>query len=43
MKKNSLIAAFLLLAGSLSAQSLSDVWVPDLGNGKYKNPIIDAD
>lgn len=38
MKKNSLIAAFLLLAGSLSAQSLSDVWVPDLGNGKYKNP-----
>lgn len=43
MKKNSLIAAFLLLAGSLSAQSLSEVWVPDLGNGKYKNPIIDAD
>lgn len=22
---------------------VSKVWVPDLGNGKYKNPVIDAD
>jgi beta-xylosidase len=37
------LTASLLLAGGMSAQSLSNVWVPDLGNGKYKNPIIDAD
>ena len=43
MKKNSLIAALLLLAGGLAAQNISEVWVPDLGNGKYKNPIINAD
>lgn len=43
MKKNSIIAALLLLSGSLAAQSLSEVWVPDLGNGKYKNPVINAD
>ena len=43
MKKNSIIAALMLLSGSLAAQSLSEVWVPDLGNGKYKNPVIDAD
>lgn len=43
MKKNSIIAALMLLSGSLAAQSLSEVWVPDLGNGKYKNPVINAD
>ena len=43
MKKNSLIAALLLMAGGLAAQNISEVWVPDLGNGKYKNPIINAD
>ena len=37
--------AFLLTTG-LYAQSnnyVSEVWQPDLGNGKYKNPVIDAD
>ena len=43
MKKSNLIALFLLLAGGISAQTVSEVWSPDLGNGKYKNPIIDAD
>ena len=43
MKKNSLIAALLLLTGGLAAQKISEGWVPDLGNGKYKNPIINAD
>ena len=43
MKKNSLIAALLLLAGGLAAPNNSEVWVPDLGNVKYKNPIINAD
>jgi len=28
---------------SLNAQQVSKTWVPDLGNGKYKNPVIDAD
>jgi len=26
-----------------AAESISEVWVPDLGNGKYKNPILYAD
>ena len=43
MKKSNIIVLFLLLAGALSAQQVSEVWAPDLGNGKYKNPIIDAD
>lgn len=35
----------LTLASSLwaSAQSTSEVWQPDLGNGKYQNPVINAD
>lgn len=33
---------FLLLSSAVSAQ-VSKTWVPDLGNGKYKNPVIDAD
>jgi beta-xylosidase len=36
----------LLCAGSsiaLSAQTKSNVWVSDLGNGKYKNPVLYAD
>ena len=37
--------AFLifLIAKSLSAQSVSKVWVADNGDGTYKNPIIHAD
>ena len=39
----------VLSTGTLAAQekapspSVSKVWVPDLGNGKYKNPVINAD
>jgi len=32
-----------LLPVTASAQSLSKVWVPDLGNGTYKNPVLYAD
>ena len=34
-----LLPAILSLGSSLAAQS----WVPDLGNGRYKNPVIFAD
>ena len=37
---NALLLQFILVAG-LSAQS--KVWVSDLGNGKYKNPVLYAD
>lgn len=37
--------AIMLLGSAIQAQEnhLSAVWTPDLGNGNYKNPIIDAD
>ncbi len=28
---------------TVNAQQVSKTWVSDLGNGKYKNPVIDAD
>ncbi len=37
-----IIALFFIISFSASAQ-ISKTWVPDLGNGKYKNPVIDAD
>ena len=40
------IAIGLLAGTSLCAQQadyLSEVWSPDLGNGKYKNPVLYAD
>ena len=43
MKKISLLAALLISAFSLSAQYVSKVWVSDLGNGNYKNPVLYAD
>ncbi|MDR3652957.1 MAG: glycoside hydrolase 43 family protein [Paludibacter sp.] len=33
----------LLCTGLLSAQTISKVWVSDLGNGSYKNPVLYAD
>ncbi|MEI6946982.1 glycoside hydrolase 43 family protein [Paraflavisolibacter sp. H34] len=40
-------SAFLLLGLCLQASAqkteLSKVWVPDLGNGTYKNPVLHAD
>lgn len=39
-----LAAAAVLSANAADkADTLSQVWVPDLGNGMYQNPIIDAD
>ena len=37
--------ALMLAPGlpALSSNYLSEVWQPDLGNGKYKNPVINAD
>ena len=38
------VICLLLCWGTVSAQSyVSQVWVSDLGNGKYKNPVVDAD
>jgi beta-xylosidase len=31
------------LSLTLNAQNISKTWVPDLGNGKYKNPVLNAD
>ena len=31
------------LVASAQTAAVSDVWQPDLGNGKYKNPVINAD
>jgi beta-xylosidase len=42
MKIKSLILLCLITVTVAQAQ-LSKVWQPDLGNGKYKNPVIDAD
>lgn len=35
--------AALAAPGAQGAEKLSEVWVADLGNGQYQNPIIDAD
>ena len=41
--RNALLGLSLLLAMPLAAQEknyVSEVWVADQGNGKYKNPIL---
>lgn len=44
LTKTNLLILFLWLSVVVTAQPyLSKVWVSDLGNGKYKNPIINAD
>jgi len=45
MKKRTLLSLSLVFFSILfvSAQSVSKVWVSDLGNGNYKNPVIYAD
>ncbi len=48
MQKLAYRAALLIVAAnatiySQAKDSISEVWVPDLGNGQYQNPIIDAD
>lgn len=42
MKRIILSAAAILVAAVMNAE-LSEAWVPDLGNGMYKNPVIFAD
>ncbi|MBS2097813.1 glycoside hydrolase family 43 protein [Carboxylicivirga linearis] len=41
MKK--ILFLILLISSNLSAQHKDLIWKPDLGNGKYQNPIIYAD
>lgn len=47
MKRHSRLALLSLALATFSslsaAEYVSEVWCPDLGNGKYMNPIIDAD
>ncbi|MGI4739170.1 MAG: glycoside hydrolase family 43 protein [Janthinobacterium lividum] len=38
-----LLAALLALAGRAQAPSPTPPWVPDLGQGQYKNPVLYAD
>jgi len=41
---SSLFLAFILICSVTSmAQGISKVWVPDLQNGNYKNPVLYAD
>jgi beta-xylosidase len=40
--KKLLIVICIFISISATAQ-VSKTWVPDLGNGRYKNPVIDAD
>ena len=37
------LLAFLLPLATRAQSTLSQVWVPDLGNGTYKNPVLYAD
>ncbi|MDD4993205.1 MAG: glycoside hydrolase 43 family protein [Paludibacter sp.] len=43
MKKLTFIFLILFSALFVSAQYVSKVWVSDLGNGNYKNPVLYAD
>lgn len=43
MKLSILAILALITVSAFSQSEVSKVWVPDLGNGKYKNPVIDAD
>ena len=40
---SSLLLLLLLLSPGLAWAQVSKVWVPDLGNGTYKNPVLYAD
>jgi beta-xylosidase len=41
--KSRLLFALLLASLQVQAQGISKVWVADLGNGMYKNPVVNAD
>lgn len=38
-----IVVLFFLITSSSIAQDISKVWVSDLGNGSYKNPVLHAD
>jgi beta-xylosidase len=38
-----ILTVWISSAGEIVAQPVSHVWVSDLGNGQYKNPILHAD
>jgi beta-xylosidase len=42
-KKTLIFSLLLICSVSVNAQNSSNVWVSDLGNGYYKNPILYAD
>lgn len=42
-KRGVILQVFLFTFLSLQSQEISKTWVPDLGNKKYKNPVIFAD
>lgn len=39
----SVVAALAVVPAMAAGESVSETWVADLGNGKYKNPILYAD
>ncbi|HPH47090.1 MAG TPA: glycoside hydrolase 43 family protein, partial [Chryseolinea sp.] len=41
--KRSILFSLFIVSSTLCAQDVSKVWVSDLGNGSYKNPILHAD
>lgn len=43
MKLKTLTFLLLFSATAFAQKQVSKVWVPDLGNGTYKNPVLDAD
>ena len=43
MKKKVTFDVFLIWAFSLLSQNISNIWISDLGNGNYKNPVLYAD
>jgi beta-xylosidase len=42
-KLTSFLFVLLVYTVTIHAQNISKVWVPDLGNGNYKNPVLYAD
>lgn len=43
MKTKFFAICLLLIGAGMAASAQSSVWTPDLGNGKYKNPVLYAD
>jgi beta-xylosidase len=43
MKKSIFPLLLLFISNLISAQYVSKVWVSDLGNGRYRNPVLYAD